>query len=493
MILRHSIVALAAVIGIVSAKGDNSATDVPVGMPQQWRYTPEFTQQSPVDDTWWLSFDDPTLNALIAAGIDRNYDVAMAMKRIAASRAAIGQARSGYFPQLDISASWTKEQMSAVTTRFHGAHSIDDYFSLGLDMSWEIDIFGKVRQGVKEKEAAFRATRAQYDGMMVSVAAQIATAYFDMRMYQEQLSLAQQHCAQQEKVLKIAEARINAGLASMLDVSQARTTLYSTQATIPGIENSVRSAANSLSVLLADYPGAIDSIVNVNVTLPEINQMCDTCSHGELGNLPQLLPDYRMIVATGIPAELLRRRPDILQAEAEVAEYAAALGIAKKDFLPSLTINGSIGTSAFEFDNLFTHDSFTYSIAPTLSWTLFDGMSRKYEVTQSKMQMEAGIDNYNLTVLNAVTEVDNAMNAYTANLAEIDRLGKVVEESMRSLNLSLDLYTQGLTEFSNVVDSQISLLQYQNSLISARAAALTSLVTLYKALGGGWSDLGIRN
>lgn len=454
-------------------------------MPERWAYTPEFTQQSPVDDKWWTTFDDVTLDSLISRGIDRNYDIASAMKRIAGARAAIGQARSGYFPQINASASWTKEQMSAVTTRFHGAHSIDDYFSLGVDMSWEVDIFGKVREGVKEKKAAYKATRAQYDGMMVSVAAQIADTYFDLRMYQEQLMLTRRHCEQQQKVLDIAKARMNAGLASMLDVSQARMTLYSTQATLPLIENNVRSSVNSLSVLLGEFPGSVDSLMRLDVALPEVNLFCDTCAN--TGKIPELLPDYHRIVAAGIPADLLRRRPDIVEAEAQVASYAALLGVAKKDFLPTLTINGSIGTSAFDAGDLFTHDSFTYSVTPTLSWTLFDGMSRKYEVTQARMQMESAIDSYNLTVLNAVAEVNNAMSSYTAYLAEIDHLSKVVDESRRSLDLSLDLYTQGLTEFSNVVDSQISLLQNQNSLIAARASALTSLVTLYKAMGGGWN------
>lgn len=488
MIFKYAIAGIALIIGGLSIHAETLPTGVPADMPRHWTYTPAFTQESPATDSWWLSFDDATLNSLISQGVDSNYDIAMALKRIAASRAAIGQARAGYFPQLNVSASWTKEQMSAVTTRFHGAHSIDDYFTLGVDMSWEIDIFGKVRQGVKAKDAAYKATRAQYDGMMVSVAAGIADAYFKLRMSQEQLMLTRQHCEQQEKVLRITEARMNAGLASMLDVAQARTTLYSTQSTLPGIENHVRSAVNSLSVLLGQYPGALDSLLTVNAVMPDIDLSCDTCSRRELGNLPMLLPDYRQIVATGIPAELLRRRPDILEAEAQVAEYAAALGIARKDFLPTLSINGSIGTSAYEFDELFTHDSFTYSIAPTLTWTLFDGMSRKYEVTQSRLQVEAAVDSYNLTVLTAVTEVENAMTAYNSSLAEIEQLSKVVEESMRSLDLSLDLYTQGLTEFSNVVNSQIALLQYQNGLIGARESALTSLVTLYKALGGGWNN-----
>lgn len=448
----------------VSGQGTRAVDSI----PSSWSYVSDYYQQSPADDLWWQSFHDTALDSLIADGVENNYNIAMAVNRLASARAAIGQARSGYMPSLRMSASWTKGQMSAVTTRFHGAHSIDDYFSLGLDMSWELDVFGRVREGVNAKKADFRATRAQYDAAMVSVAAQIATSYFQLRMYQEALALAQEHCAEQTKVLKIAEARMEAGLASMLDVTQAKVVLASTEASIPTIENNIRSCKSAIAVMLGEYPGAIaQRFAN------------DSTSH---------LPDHRLIISTGIPAELLRRRPDILEAEARIAAAAAQLGIAKKDFLPALSINGSIGTESYKFNGLFTDDSFSYSISPTLTWTLFDGLSRKYEMTQARLNVENCIDSYNMTVLNAVAEVDNAMGAYVSTLQQIDRLGIVTEQSRKSLDLSLDLYKQGLTEFSNVVNSQIDLLQYQNELIQARGNALVSLVTLYKALGGGWQE-----
>lgn len=196
------------------------------------------------------------------------------------------------------------------------------------------------------------------------------------------------------------------------------------------------------------------------------------------------MPEYRQLVPMGVPANLLRRRPDIVAAEYELAAYAAELGIAKKDFLPTLSINGSVGVSSHKAGDLFNDNSFEYSIAPTLSWTLFDGFARKYAVSEAKEQMKIGIENYNLTVMTAVQEVDNAMIAYTSSLKAIDSYTKVINQCDESFHLSVDAYKEGLTSFTNVVDAQINSLTYANSLISAKGDALVNLVDLYKALGG---------
>ena len=203
---------------------------------------------------------------------------------------------------------------------------------------------------------------------------------------------------------------------------------------------------------------------------------------------PRPLPPYMQIVSTGIPMDLLRRRPDVVEAECNLALYAAELGIAKKDFLPVLSLDASVGTSAHAIGDLFSHDSFTYSIAPTLSWTIFDGMTRKYNVATAKENMEIGIQNYNLTVLQAVTEADNAMYAYLRTLDEIEKTEAAVNASRESLDLSIDLYKRGLAAFTNVIDAQIDYLTYAGSLIESQGQALDNLVTLYEALGGGWLE-----
>ena len=204
------------------------------------------------------------------------------------------------------------------------------------------------------------------------------------------------------------------------------------------------------------------------------------------------MPDYHQIVAVGFPSDLLRRRPDIVEAEYQLAEYAANVGIAKKDFLPTLSLVGTIGTSSHKADGLFGKHSLTYSIAPQLSWTVFDGLARNYRTAEAKLNLEAAVDQYNLTVMNAVEEVDNALIQYDAILSSIELQQRVVEQSEKSLNLAVDLYKTGLTAFSNVVDGQMNWLESQNTLVTLKGKALSTLVTIYQALGGGWQETGIN-
>lgn len=435
-------------------------------LPTRWMYNEHFDQSIPTDDGWWKKFNDPLLDSLIAMGVNNNYNVMMAARRMEMARLTMLEARSAYFPAFTLDAGWAKSRNSGAITSYVMQPTNDSYMSLGVRMSWQVDIFGKIASGVKAKKASWEASRAECAGAMVSLCGDIATAYFQLRVLQAEEAVANEHLLSQEKVVKITEARFECGLASMLDVSQARTVFHSTKATLPALTSGINTSLNALAVLLA-------------VTPDYVRQLLAT---------PRPLPSYLQMVSTGIPMDLLRRRPDIVSAEKELAAYAAELGVAKKDFLPVLTLDGSIGTSAHKAGDLFTNDSFTYSIAPTLSWTIFDGMSRKYNVAAARENMQLGIENYNLTVLNALQEVDNAMVNYVQTIAQIDQLNIVVEESQRSLELSLDLYKKGLSSFTNVVDAQLNYLTYTNSVIVAQGNALKDLVSLYEALGGGWEN-----
>ncbi len=434
-------------------------------MPERWQYLSDFSMTVPDRDAWWKEFNDPVLDSLIARSVDANYNIAQAVSRMAQARQVVNQAHSSYMPTLNLSGGWNKSRQSGATTvPIHSASDVS-YFSAGVDMNWQIDVFGKISAGVKEKKAAWRATRAQYAGTLVSLCGDVATAYFNLRMVQSELQVAKEHAASQRRVVEITEARHEAGLASMLDVAQARTILYSTEATIPQLQAQVNTYLNSLSVLTATMPGTMSDSVLVAGSLP----------------------DYHRIVAVGVPLDILRRRPDITEAEENLAVAAASLGIAKKDFLPTLSLQGSVGTSAHRAGDLFKNQSFTYTITPTLSWTIFSGMSRKYAVAAARDNMEMMIDNYNQTVLSAVQETDNAMASYHSALEQIDALEKVVEASSKSFDLSIDLYKKGLSSFTNVADAQINYLTYTNSLLVAKCNALISLVNLYEALGGGWN------
>lgn len=435
-------------------------------MPQEWKYTEMFDQTLPTSDTWWKEFHDPVLDSLINIGVENNYDVLAAQRRIEMARQSLRQIKAGYYPSLSFSGGWNAARSSGVTTSVSVPATKSQYFDLGVDMSWQLDVFGKVTARARQGKAQVEVSRAEYAAMMVTVCSKIASAYMQMRTLQTEMSVLDNHIAQQRRVAEITKARHEAGLASGLDVAQSLTTLYSTEAAKSSMETSLNSAINAIAVLTGVFPQEISQSLTAEASMP----------------------DYHQIIAVGMPMELLRRRPDVAEAEYTLAGYAAALGVAKKDFLPTLSLTGSIGTMSHKADKLFTQRSFTYTIAPTLSWTIFDGMSRSAAVAEAKQQMMAGIDNYNSTVLTAVQEVDNAMSSYYNQVQYIDMLEKVVEQAEKSFQLSIDLYKQGLTAFINVTNAQISYLTYSNELVEARGQALTALINLYEALGGGWTN-----
>lgn len=441
----------------------------PVGhapeIPEKWAWEPAHIQQAPeVSDKWWQQFADPVLDSLVTLGMERNYDLAIAHRRAAMARDAVGQARSGWMPSVGLDLGWSRSRSSGKINSYPSATS--SYFNAGLSASWEIDIFGKVAAGVKEKKAAYRASRAEYAGTMVSLAAQIASTYISLRLYQQQYAIAMAHSESQMKTVKIAEARFETTLASKLDVAQAWGTYYSTQSSIPMLRNSIRRTINALALLVGEYPEAVEEWLSAPGRLPESSEE----------------------VAMGVPADLLRRRPDIAKAEAELAVAAAQAGIAKKEFLPTLTLNGSIGTSAREFSKLFSSDSFTYEIAPTLSWTLFDGLNREYAARSARENLEASAASYQLTVMTAVQEADNAISTYYSSLEQQDIIQKVIEENTEALTLALDRYKNSLSPMSDVITAQLNALASENDLVSAKASSLQALVSLYEALGGGYNE-----
>ena len=440
--------------GVTSAqsRGDD-ARYLRQPLPERWSFTQDVSQTLPSDDPWWKSFGDSTLDSLITMGINNNFDVSEALHRREIARLAINQARGAYYPTLGASAGYT---------RSHARHDDTNAFALGVDMSWEIDVFGKIASQVKTKKAAYAASKAEYTAAMVSMTADIATYYVNYRMLQNNIAVANEHIESQARVLEIAEARHEAGLVSKLDVAQAKTVYYSTQASLPGLKSQLSQTLNAIATLVGVYASEIEPMLNNS----------------------NIMPPYQQIIPAGIPANMLRRRPDIAEAEANLAGYAASIGVAKKDFLPTLTLDGSLGWGGDRVDGMFDSNHFTYSIAPKLSWTIFEGFSRKAAVAQAQEQMMIGIDAYNLAVMTAYTEVENAMTSYNAALETLRLNSDVFAQSREAFDLSVEQYKEGLSAFTNVVDAQIDWLTYANSLVSARGEAVIALIDLYKALGG---------
>ena len=460
------LIALTAV-SAVSARDGDADRYLATGFPEGWTNTPatKYTNASPDDTGWWKSFNDPILDTLVSIGVANNYNLRSAYRRITMSRAQLGQIKAGYYPQVDLAAGWTKSRTSGATVSSNTPATNTSVWSLGASMNWEIDVFGKITSRVKQGKINVDLSKVDYAAAMVALQAEIASQYFQLRVWQEQMIVARQHAVSQKHVVDVTVARYEAKLASMLDVSQAQTVYYSTIASIPMLESSITGGINSLAVLVGAYPGDLQ----------------------ELLGTPRPLPEYCQQVAVGVPLDLLSRRPDIVAARMQIESDAAALGLARKQYLPSLALQGSIGTAAHKGKDLFKNNSFTYTIAPTLSWTVFDGFGRKFATQQAAEAMKADIEQYNLTVSTAVQEVDNAILSYYYRKQEIEKLKEVISSCQKSEQLSFELFRGGLSPIINVVDAQLNLLSYQNNEIVSRGQALVSLVNLYKALGGSWN------
>ena len=447
----------------ISAQHADHYLDTP--LPQAWEEGGEvFRQTLPVDDQWWKSFGDTTLDSLISIAVDRNYSVLTAIDRMNMAKAGLRMERSGFFPTVGINAGWTRQQTSGNTSEL--PQSTQHYYDVSANMSWELDIFGSIRQRVKAQKETFAASKEEYTAVMVSLSAQVASSYIQLRELQQELKVVERNCASQAAVLKITEVRYNTGLVSKLDVAQAKSVYFSTKASIPQLESGINQYITSLAVLLGTYPQEIRPVLE------------------RVGELP----DYMEPISIGIPADLLMRRPDIRSAEHQINAQAASLGASKSDWLPQVFIKGSVGYASKDFKDLTKHKSFTYEIAPALSWTIFSGGKLVNATKSARAQLDEAIDQFNQTVLTAVQETDNAMTAYRSSIKQIVTLREVRNQGQETLTLSLDLYKQGLTPFQNVLDAQRSLLSYENQLVQARGNSLLQLIALYQALGGGWNN-----
>lgn len=302
--------------------------------------------------------------------------------------------------------------------------------------------------------------------VMVSLASEVASAYINLRELQQELEVVNKNVASQEEVLKTRKYGIITGLVAKLDVAQANPFYYSTKASIPQLEAGINQYITTLAVLLGMYPQEIRPVLETTGTLP----------------------DYMEPIGVGMPVDLLLRRPDVRSAERSVNAQAALLGASKSDWLPKIFLKGSFGYAARDLNDLVKSKSMTYEIAPSLSWTIFSGGQLVNATRLAKAQLDESINQFNQTVLTAVQETDNAMNSYRNSIKQIVALREVRNQGVETLKLSLELYKQGLSPFQNVLDAQRSLLSYENQLVQAQGSSLLQLISLYKALGGGWRE-----
>lgn len=435
-----------------------------VPLPEHWQEEDAMFQQLlPVDDHWWTVFQDATLDSLIHVAVRQNPSVLTALNRIDMAKANLRIARGGYYPALSLDAGWNRQQTSGNTGTGQPQSRVG-YYDATVNMSWQVDVFGSIRQRVKAQKENFAASREEYNATMVSLCAEVASAYFNLRETQQELSVLQRNALSQKAVVDITEVRYNTGLASKLDVAQAKSVYYSTLASIPATESGIIQYMNALAVLLGLYPQDVTAALETG----------------------KPLPDYIEPVGVGLPGQLLLRRPDVRVAERQVNAQAALLGASKTDWLPSFFLNVSFGYASHDMKDFTRRSSMTWSIAPSMSWTIFNGGQRANNVRLQRAQLDETINQFNTTVLTAVQEVDNAMSSYKNSIKQIVACREMLNQGKEAFKLSLDLYKQGLSPFQNVLDAQRSLLSYENSLVQAQGYSLLCLIQMYQALGGGW-------
>ncbi|HSD36173.1 MAG TPA: efflux transporter outer membrane subunit [Rhodocyclaceae bacterium] len=413
----------------------------------------------PENETWWRYFNDPVLDQLIAEAQRRNPGVRLAGLRILEARAQLGIAGSTLYPQL--------QQVNAQALRVGsensaGVDSSATTAGVGASIAWEIDFWGKFRRAIEAADAGYLASIAQYDDAQVLIAATTASLYSTIRTVELRLKIAQENAAIQQRSMEITERLFKSGNESELDVQQAKSQYLSTLATIPDLEGTLRQSQNALSILLAHPPGPIAEM--------------------EAGRAQIPLADLDLVV--DLPAELLRQRPDVRTAETQLAAQSALIGVSEAALYPSIALTGSMGLSATSKN--WSMRTLDWAIGPALVWNIFDYGRLKNQVLVEDARFQQLYENYQDTVLRAAREIDDASVGFAKGRLQVDILREAVQAARRSLDIATIQYREGLVDFQRVLDAQRTLFGQQDRLVGIQGGVTQSLISLYKAMGGGW-------
>jgi NodT family efflux transporter outer membrane factor (OMF) lipoprotein len=417
---------------------------------------------------------DAQLDQLIDEALAGNLDLRSAKARLQQARASRDQAEAELYPTLKASGSASQREVDGSGTGTQGTGTNigsggvgstvnGTTHSPGLDASWEIDLFGGIRRGIEAATADEAATEANLHNARVSLVAEVARNYVELRSYQRRLAIAKDNLASQSETAQITEWRYQAGLATASDVEQAKTSREQTRAGLPDLEVGLRSAENRLTVLLGRNPGSLRQ------------QLSD----------PKRLPTLPTNIATGIPTDVLRQRPDLIAAEHTLAAETARVGQKLAKRFPSLNLNASLNWYTFASSGMST---VIQSIGASLGTTLFDAGRLRAAVDIQSAVQEQALMSYQHSVLIALEEVENALKSYAAGHERVEARRAAAESALSAAQLAHQLYQSGLADFQSVLDSERTRLSAEDNLTTAEAGLRTSLISLYKALGGGWQE-----
>jgi NodT family efflux transporter outer membrane factor (OMF) lipoprotein len=442
----------------------------------------EYAISAPALVDWWQRLNDPVLDELIARSLDNNNNLKIAGLRVLEAQASLNIATGLRYPQGQIAVGDASAIGASESNANTSAGDLSfTQFNVGASVAWEIDFWGRFRRGIEAADASLLATIASYDEAMVLLVAQVATTYAILRSTEEQLKLARESLGIQQRSFEIVEVLFRNGESSELDALQAETLLLSTQASIPNLEIGVQQAKNALSILLGETPSALN-----NLLTPETDRM--------------VLPE---VTAVGIPADLIRQRPDVRRAELQAMAQNAAVGISTANLYPSFSLNGFIGLSASGntdttstgesgIGELFSSDSLTYSVGPAFVWPFLNYGRIENDIRVQDARLQQALIAYRESVLQAAREVEDSMIALAKSREQDEILGATVNVARRSADLSLLRYREGFADYQRVLDSQQSLFSSQQRYAANRGAVMTNYIALFRSLGGGWQSSSSR-
>jgi multidrug efflux system outer membrane protein len=410
---------------------------------------------------WWTMFQDPMLSSLVARALTSNLGLKQAETRIREAQAARGIAFSGLGPSLSGTAAFTRAGARAGLVR-----ATNNSYQAALDASWELDVIGGLRRNLEAADADLQAIVEARRNTEVTLAAEVALSYIDVRTFQERVRIARENLTTQQHNAELTRSRFSAGFVSALDVANAEAQVATTASVIAALESSLTQSIYALGVLLGQEPAAL------------LEELSPTAA----------VPSAPPSVPVGVPSELLRRRPDIRQAEAQIHGATARIGVAEADLFPRFTISGAFGFQSARFSGWFDSLNGFWSFGPGVSWQLFSTGRVLSNIELAKALTEESLLAYQQTVLTALQQVENALVIATKEEERHKALADAVAANRKALDLATQLYTQGQTDFLNVLQAQGALFATEDALVESTRTLSANLVALYQALGGGWSE-----
>ena len=440
--------------------------------PQSGLAVPERFVSVPADATlaansemeFWRSFGDAQLTALVERALHENHDLRIALAHFESANALLRGARLDRFPIVTAQANASNARLSADQAALAGGERTSKSYDVGAQLSWELDLFGRVRSSVRAQRAETDATASDLQAMQVAIVAEVARDYFQLRGLQEQLRVAQENASSQGETLRLIEAGLDAGRGTDFDTARARAQLSSTSARVPALQAQIAASMHHLAVLTGQVPEALDADLDKSAPLPALPASVDP----------------------GTPGDLLLRRPDVAAAQARLAAATSRIGVAKADLFPRFTLGGLLGTQAVHSSDLFAHDSDTHLVALGIDWSFLDFGRVRARLAAAHANADGELAAYEQVVLRALEETENALVRFDKARSEDEQLARAAVDSAQAAQLARTRYEAGAIGLFEVLDAERSNLQAQDAAAQSRARGFSDLIAVYQALAGGW-------